>query len=67
MIAEVYFLRKEETLFHTDTKVSNSFDLFAWIWIDFKLWYPKRVHKLLSVFNDIIKYKVQENEKLNPH
>lgn len=66
MICIVYFLRQEETFFHTDAKICYSFNLLAvtlfsfdmFGTIDNKLREPKWIHKLLSVFDNIIENKV---------
>lgn len=67
MISIVNLFGQEKTFLHTNTKISDSFHLFPMLRVDNELRKPKRVNKPLSVFHDIIEYKVKKNEQLNPH
>lgn len=67
MVWIVEFFRKEETLFHTNTEICDSFDLFSsflrfniffgtHIVVDNHLRHPKWIHVNLSIFNDIVEH-----------
>lgn len=67
MICVVNLLRKEETFFHAYTEICNPFNFFSMFWVNYKLWEPKWINKLLTILDNIIKDQVQENKEFYSH
>lgn len=68
MICEIYFFWEVKALLHGNGEVSNPLDLLARVAIaNAELRDPHGVDEALGILNDIIKYKIKEDEELHPH
>lgn len=67
VVGEVDLLGKVEALLHGDGEISDALDLLALPVGDGELRYPKAVHELLVIFDDVVEDEVQEDEQLHAH
>ncbi len=68
VVGKINFLRKEKTLLHTNTKISNTLHLLSLLIVTYsKLRHPDTVDKPLTVLHNIVENQVQKHKKLHPH
>lgn len=68
VICEIYLFRKEETLFHADAEISDSFNFFSLVTIaDSELGYPNTIEILLTILYNIIEDNIKKNKELHSH